>query len=83
MPKSKENMYATDTLMDERELVLRLIDGDEDAFCELYAAYKKSGITVEEFEGTRYNRIKHIKKLLADNLLTNELRPGAEAVAAQ
>ena len=40
MPKSKENMYATDTLMDERELVLRLIDGDEDAFCELYAAYK-------------------------------------------
>lgn len=33
-------MYATDTLMDERELVLRLIDGDEDAFCELYAAYK-------------------------------------------
>ena len=40
MPKSKENMYATDTLMDERELVLLLIDGDEDAFCELYAAYK-------------------------------------------
>ena len=40
MPKSKENMYATDTLMDERELVLRLIDGDEEAFCELYAAYK-------------------------------------------
>lgn len=40
MPKSKENMYATDMLMDERELVLRLIDGDEDAFCELYAAYK-------------------------------------------
>ena len=34
-------MYATDTLMDEREVVLRLIDGDEEAFCELYAAYKK------------------------------------------
>ena len=33
-------MYATDTLMDERELVLRLTDGDEEAFCELYAAYK-------------------------------------------
>ena len=33
-------MYATDTVMDERELVLRLIDGDEDAFCQLYAAYK-------------------------------------------
>lgn len=33
-------MYATDTLIDEHELVIRLIDGDEDAFCELYAAYK-------------------------------------------
>lgn len=33
-------MYATDTLIDERELVIRLTDGDEDAFCELYAAYK-------------------------------------------
>ena len=33
-------MYATDTLMDEREVVLRLIDGDEEAFCELYAAHK-------------------------------------------
>lgn len=26
--------------MDEHALVIRLIDGDEDAFCELYAAYK-------------------------------------------
>lgn len=33
-------MYATGTLNDERSLVLRLIDGNEDAFCELYAAYK-------------------------------------------
>lgn len=34
-------MYAIDKQMvDERELVVRLIDGDEDAFCELYAAYK-------------------------------------------
>lgn len=34
-------MYAIDKQMvDERELVIRLIDGDEDAFCELYAAYK-------------------------------------------
>ena len=31
-------MYATDTLVNERELVLRLIDGDEEAFCESYAA---------------------------------------------
>lgn len=33
-------MYATEILSDERSLVLRLIEGDEDAFCELYAAYK-------------------------------------------
>lgn len=33
-------MYATDILNDKRALVLRLIGGDEDAFCELYAAYK-------------------------------------------
>ena len=33
-------MYASEILSDERSLVLRLIEGDEDAFCELYAAYK-------------------------------------------
>lgn len=33
-------MYATGILNDEHTLVLRLIEGDEDAFCELYAAYK-------------------------------------------
>lgn len=33
-------MYATEILSGERSLVLRLIEGDEDAFCELYAAYK-------------------------------------------
>ena len=33
-------MYATEILSDEHSLVLRLIEGDEDAFCELYAAYK-------------------------------------------
>ena len=34
-------MYSVETLADERSLVLRLIDGDEDAFCELYVAYKE------------------------------------------
>ncbi|WP_237039600.1 RNA polymerase sigma-70 factor [Phocaeicola faecalis] len=33
-------MNNTDTPINEREIVLRLIDGDEDAFCELYATYK-------------------------------------------
>ena len=33
-------MCTADVLNDERILVQRLIEGDEDAFCELYAAYK-------------------------------------------
>lgn len=33
-------MDSTDTLIDEHALVVRMINGDEDAFCELYAAYK-------------------------------------------
>lgn len=33
-------MYVAGPSNDERSLVLRLIDGNEDAFCELYAAYK-------------------------------------------
>jgi nucleoside-diphosphate-sugar epimerase len=41
---------------------------------QLYAAYKKSGVTLEEFEGARYNRIAHIRKLLADGALDSDLR---------
>jgi RNA polymerase sigma factor, sigma-70 family/RNA polymerase sigma-70 factor, Bacteroides expansion family 1 len=33
-------MHKTDILSTERSLVIRLIAGDEDAFCELYATYK-------------------------------------------
>jgi nucleoside-diphosphate-sugar epimerase len=48
---------------------------------QLYAAYKNSGITLEEFEGARYNRIAHIRKLLADGKLDNELRAREPVVA--
>ena len=41
-------MYATKIPSDERSLVLRLIEGEEDAFCELYAAYKLSLIHISE-----------------------------------
>lgn len=34
-------MEATVINKDERTLVIRLINGDEDAFCELYATYKE------------------------------------------
>ena len=41
---------------------------------QLYKAYLASGITLQDFEGPRYQRIGHIKKLLAEGILDNELR---------
>jgi nucleoside-diphosphate-sugar epimerase len=41
---------------------------------QLYAAYSSSNLTLEEFEGPRYQRISHIKKLMADGILDSSLR---------
>jgi len=41
---------------------------------QLYNAYRSSGLTLEEFEGPRYQRIGHIKKLLARGILDPRLR---------
>jgi nucleoside-diphosphate-sugar epimerase len=41
---------------------------------QLYKAYSSSGLTLEEFEGPRYQRISHIKKLLAEGILDADLR---------
>jgi len=41
---------------------------------ELYEAYKKYGITLEDFEGPRYQRIGHIRKLIEDGALDADLR---------
>jgi nucleoside-diphosphate-sugar epimerase len=41
---------------------------------QLYRAYRSSSLTLEEFEGTRYQRIGHIKRLLAEGILDAELR---------
>lgn len=41
---------------------------------QLYTAYRKSGLTLEEFEGPRYQRISHIQKLIADGILSEDLR---------
>jgi hypothetical protein len=41
---------------------------------QLYKAYQSSGLTLEEFEGPRHQRIAHIKKLLADGVLNPNLR---------
>jgi nucleoside-diphosphate-sugar epimerase len=41
---------------------------------ELYEAYKKVGLTLEEFEGPKYQRIAHIKALLSAGALDKTLR---------
>jgi nucleoside-diphosphate-sugar epimerase len=41
---------------------------------QVYAAYTSSKLTLEEFEGPRFQRISHIRQLLADGLLGNDLR---------
>ena len=41
---------------------------------ELYEAYQKVGLTLEEFEGPKYQRIAHIKYLLNSGKLDNNLR---------
>ena len=41
---------------------------------QLYNAYRSSGLTLEQFEGPRYQRIAHIKKLIGDAVLDDELR---------
>ncbi|MEF2551237.1 NAD(P)-dependent oxidoreductase [Aurantimonas sp. A2-1-M11] len=49
---------------------------------ELYTAYRKSHLTAEEFEGPRYQRIAHIRQLMASGVLDEKLRHRAAAEAA-
>jgi len=48
---------------------------------QLYDAYKRADLKLAEFEGPRYQRISHIRMLLADGILDNELRHTVSAVA--
>jgi nucleoside-diphosphate-sugar epimerase len=41
---------------------------------QLYEAYQKIGLQLEEFEGPRYRRIDHIKMLIAEGRLDERLR---------
>lgn len=50
---------------------------------QLYKAYLASGVTLEEFEGPRYQRIGHIKKLLAEGILDENLRQTRRGPAPQ
>ncbi len=41
---------------------------------ELYAEYKRVGLTLEEFEGPKFMRIAHVKQLIEQQLLDPDLR---------
>jgi nucleoside-diphosphate-sugar epimerase len=49
---------------------------------ELYMAFKDAGLTPDDFEGPRYSRIAHIKKMLADGHIDATLRWAKTAVEA-
>lgn len=44
---------------------------------QVYKAFKASDLTLQDFEGPRYQRIAHIKKLLADGIVDSNLRQAA------
>ena len=41
---------------------------------QLYTAYRRYGLTEEEFLGTKYLRIKHVKKVQSEGRLDGSLR---------
>ncbi|KXF78732.1 NAD-dependent dehydratase [Paramesorhizobium deserti] len=41
---------------------------------QLFTAYRRSGLSLEEFEGPRFQRIAHIKHLIASGVLDSDLR---------
>jgi nucleoside-diphosphate-sugar epimerase len=46
----------------------------QDGAAELLDAYREVGLTLDEFEGPRYQRIAHVRSLLADGTLGADLR---------
>jgi nucleoside-diphosphate-sugar epimerase len=44
---------------------------------QLYAAYTSTGLALEEFEGPRFQRIAHIRKLLTEGIIGTNLRVNA------
>jgi nucleoside-diphosphate-sugar epimerase len=41
---------------------------------ELHEAYRRADLTLEDFEGSRYNRIAHVQQLIADGIVDRSLR---------
>ncbi|MGV7218122.1 NAD-dependent epimerase/dehydratase family protein [Bradyrhizobium sp. UFLA05-112] len=50
---------------------------------QLYRAYRLSNVTLEEFEGARYQRIGHIRKLVRDGVLDRDLRYAKQHLQAE
>jgi nucleoside-diphosphate-sugar epimerase len=50
---------------------------------ELFQAYQKYGVKLEEFEGAKYKRIDHIKLLLSEGALDQTLRWKSPSVVAK
>ena len=49
---------------------------------QLYDAYRKSNVTAEEFEGPRFQRIGHIRHLMASGLIDARMRVASAPLAA-
>ena len=48
---------------------------------QVYAAYRESNLTLKEFEGPRFQRISHIRKLMKEGILDTDLRHTDRAAA--
>jgi nucleoside-diphosphate-sugar epimerase len=48
---------------------------------QLHAAFRRARLVLEEFEGPRYQRIGHVQRLMADGVLTPDLRHTPMAAA--
>ncbi len=46
---------------------------------QLYETYKRVGLTLGDFEGPRFKRIAHVKQLMGDGLLNEDLRWAADS----
>lgn len=46
---------------------------------ELYHAYQQADLSIEDFEGQRYQRLEHLKLLIAEGVVNSDLRPREES----
>ncbi len=73
--------YRVDCSRVERELGFHAVHGIRDGIRELVDAYRRVDLSVEDFEGVRYQRIAHVRSLLASGALDPTLREPAPAGA--